>query len=92
MLTKFVYYRLPYFMEKRGLFWLIGAVYICGAAMLMLRGRVDLVVGVGMAVVEVGLMGGGTIKYPKQVFQEKEGWAGWLGVVRWRVWHPFRWN
>ena len=67
-------------------------MYLVGAAMLVLHARVDLVVAVGVAVVEVLLMGGGTVKYPKLVFQEKENWADKIGLNRWRVWHPFRWN
>ena len=70
----------------------IGFMYVVSAFMFLYRARVDLMVGVLIAMVDVLMLRGGTIKYPKLVFQEKEDWADYLGVSRWVVWHPFVWN
>jgi hypothetical protein len=92
LITKFVYYRFDYFLHNRGKFAMIGLVYLVFAAVFMLKGRIDLFLGVLTAVLDVTLMRGGTIKYPKMVYQEKEDWTGAIRLNRLSIWQPFRWN
>ena len=43
--------------------------YLVGGWMLVFKGRLDLLIGVLVGLVEVWMMGGGSIKYPKSMFQ-----------------------
>ena len=92
MMTKLLYYRLPFFMDKRGYLIPIGCFYVACAVMVVWRARVDLLLALVLAVIEVMYMGGGTIKYPKHVFQQKENWVAMIRVDSCSVWQSFRWN
>lgn len=39
--------------------------------MIILKGRIDLVIAVLVALLDIAFIQGGTVKYPKEVFQEK---------------------
>ena len=60
--------------------------------MVVWRARIDLLLSLCLCIVEVWYMGGGTIKYPKHVFQQKENWAAMVRLDVCRAWQPFRWN
>ena len=66
LLTKAVFNRGAASLSKRP--WTALAVsitYLVGGFMFVHKGRLDLLIGVMMGFVEVHLMGGGSIKYPK---------------------------
>lgn len=50
------------------------------------KDRLDILIGVIIALVDITFMQGGTIKYPKDVFQEKEEWARAIKVDRLYLW------
>ena len=90
--TKLIYYR------SRGLkdSPLAAAALLFGFAVMVLMivavERVDLLIGLGMALAEVAFMAGGTIKFPKEVFQEKEEWAEKIALTKSPLWQGFNWN
>lgn len=43
--------------------------YMVAGFLFVYRGRLDLLIGVLIALVEVWMMGGGSIKYPKSMYQ-----------------------
>ena len=63
-----------------------------GIVMFFVRLRLDIIIAVVLAVIEVKCMHGGMVKYPKSVFEEKEGWAVWTKLASCRYWQPFHWN
>ncbi len=71
MLTKVVFHRLPFFLEKPLHLIPVVITFLCSAVMVILRARVDICLGVVIGLIEVLFMRGGTVKYPKDVFQEK---------------------
>ena len=71
ILTKFIYHRFGIFINKPGYLLPVGLFYVVSAVMLVVRARVDILIAVVIAIVELLWMGGGTVKYPKQNFHEK---------------------
>lgn len=70
LLTKAAFNRGPAYLEKRPFTaTAISITYLVSGMMFVHKGRVDLLIGVMVAFVEVYAMRGGSIKYPKQVFQ-----------------------
>lgn len=65
MLTKIMYYRLKEIKTKPLLIIPIVIFFMMSGLMFVMKARVDLLIGVVIALIEVDLMGGGTIKYPK---------------------------
>ena len=90
--TKYIYHRLPQLLNRPALLLGLLSVYVLAAVMIVVRSRIDLLIGVMVAVVELVWMGGGTVKFPRLVFQEKEEWAAAIGANDWYLWQPFRWN
>lgn len=65
LLTKVLFYRLPSLYQRPLSMVAIILTYLVSFAMLIVKARIDLCVGVLIAIIEIGLMRGGTIKYPK---------------------------
>ncbi len=60
--------------------------------MISYKSRVDLLIAAITAIIDIGCLQGGTIKYPKDVFQQKQEWAEKICVNNLSVWHNFVWN
>jgi hypothetical protein len=69
LMTKILFYRLPYLCQRPLSIFAITVTYLVSFGMVILKGRIDLCVGVVVGIIELWLMQGGTIKYPKEVFQ-----------------------
>lgn len=54
--------------------------------MIILKDRVDLLIAIMLALLDIKFLQGGTIKYPKEVFQEKQDWAEAIRVNRSSLW------
>lgn len=68
MTTKYIYHRLPQLINHPGKLIILLCLYLLGAVMIVIRGRIDLLIAVLIAVVELARMGGGTVKFPKLVY------------------------
>ena len=71
MLIKKVYHRLPYYISHRAELIPFFVTFLAACAMIVFKARLDLFLAIVIAILEITLLGGGTVKYPKQVFQEK---------------------
>ena len=67
-MLKFVYYRFELFINKKILLLPIGLFFLICAGMISIRARVDLFISSVITIIEILVMGGGTVKFPKQVF------------------------
>ncbi len=65
MMTKIVYYRMKEVKTNPLYIIPITITFIISGFMFVMKARVDLLVAVVIALIEIDLMGGGTIKYPK---------------------------
>jgi hypothetical protein len=66
--TKYVYHRLPQLIKRPGMLLGLLSVYVLSAVMIVVKSRIDLLIGVVVAIVELVWMGGGTVKFPKLVY------------------------
>jgi len=64
----------------------IGLVYCVFMAMVVVTNRVDIMVSFIVAMLDIALMEGGTIKFPKEVYQEKERVAEIIKLDRLFLW------
>jgi hypothetical protein len=60
--------------------------------MIVVTGRVDILLSFIVSVLDIALMEGGTIKFPKEVYQEKERLAERIRLDRIFLWQKFEWN
>jgi hypothetical protein len=60
--------------------------FLVAFAMAVVKDRLDLLIAIAAALLDVAFLEGGTVKFPKDVFQEKEEWAGAVGLSRLPLW------
>ncbi len=66
--------------------------YIIALGMIFLMDRLDILIGIILAIVDIIFLEGGTIKFPKSVFQEKQEWAEFVRANKLPFWQDFVWN
>lgn len=69
LLTKITYYNGHQLISSPFKICLIVLTYVVALAMIFLKDRLDLLIGIIFAVVDIIFLVGGTIKFPKSVFQ-----------------------
>jgi hypothetical protein len=92
LLTKITYYNTHSLLRSPLRLIITLLVFAVSIAMILMKDRLDLLIGFGAALVEVVFMEGGTVKYPKEVFQEKEEWADAIKLNKLPLWENFYWN
>jgi hypothetical protein len=69
LLTKATYYNLNNILASPLSLAAIGVAYTVFMAMIAATNRVDILVSLVVALLDIALMAGGTIKFPKEVYQ-----------------------
>jgi hypothetical protein len=69
LLTKITYYNLNNILASPLSLAAIGVTYTVFMAMIAVTNRVDILVSLVVALIDIALMAGGTIKFPKEVYQ-----------------------
>lgn len=92
LLTKVTYYNLHSLTQHPLRLTCIVLAYLIFLSAVVLKDRVDVLIGLATALLDIAFLTGGTIKYPKEVYQEKERFAEWIRLDRCWLWEKFIWN
>lgn len=86
LLTKITCYNTHNLLKAPIKLFMIVATFLTAFAMIAIKDRLDLLIAMVVALIDVAFMQGGTIKFPKDVFQEKEDWASKVKADRLPLW------
>lgn len=75
MLTKLVFYNGHRLVKSPLEVFTVTLMYVTAFCMIFYKDRLDLFISIALALLDIAFFEGGTIKYPKEVFQEKQQWA-----------------
>jgi hypothetical protein len=92
LLTKVTCYNAHVLLREPLRLFLTLASFAVALWMIFLKDRLDLLIAIAIALLDMAFMEGGTVKYPKEVFQEKEDWAAKIKLNRSPLWESFKWN
>lgn len=86
LLTKVTYYNSQTLLKSPFRLIVTLLTFVTAFAMIVIKVRLDLLMSLVIGIIDIAFMEGGTIKYPKDVFQEKEDWASAIKLNRLPLW------